>query len=112
MNDKAAGCACCYRPCDVPRAGVVICGALELERGTSLRVEANFQTEFTHSLISSARAINVAGNSRPISFAVFALMNSSNLVGCSTGKSDGLAPFRILSINTPARMKMLGMLGP
>ena len=34
---------------------------------------------------------------RPICFAVLRLMKNSNLVGCSTGKSAGFAPFRILS---------------
>ena len=33
----------------------------------------------------------------PSGFAVFRLITSSNLVGCSTGRSPGLAPFRILS---------------
>ena len=34
---------------------------------------------------------------RPICFAVFRLTTNSNFVGCSTGKSLGLAPLRILS---------------
>jgi len=34
---------------------------------------------------------------RPRSFAVFRLITNSNLVGCSTGKSPGFAPLRILS---------------
>jgi hypothetical protein len=34
---------------------------------------------------------------RPSALAVFRLMTSSNLVGCSTGKSAGFAPFKILS---------------
>ena len=38
----------------------------------------------------------------PSSFAVFKLMTSSNLVGCSTGSSEGLAPLRILSTNGAA----------
>ena len=33
----------------------------------------------------------------PRAFAVFKLMISSNLVGCWTGRSEGLAPFKILS---------------
>jgi hypothetical protein len=37
------------------------------------------------------------GMVRPSAWAVFRLMTSSKVVGCSTGKSAGLAPFRILS---------------
>jgi hypothetical protein len=32
----------------------------------------------------------------PRAFAVFRLMTNSNFVGCSKGRSVGLAPFRIL----------------
>ena len=34
---------------------------------------------------------------RPISFAAFKLITNSNFVACCTGKSAGLAPFKILS---------------
>jgi len=34
---------------------------------------------------------------RPNAFAVLRLISSSNLVGCSTGRSLGLEPFKILS---------------
>src|SRR5262249_18759731 len=50
-----------------------------------------------HSITSSARASSVGGTSIPSVFAVLRLITSSNLVGCSTGRSAGLAPFRILS---------------
>jgi hypothetical protein len=36
-------------------------------------------------------------NCQPICFAVLRLITSSNFVGCSTGRSAGWAPFRILS---------------
>src|SRR5262245_5678306 len=49
-----------------------------------------------HSITSSARASTVGGISRPSAFAVLRLMISSNLVGCSIGRSAGLAPFKIL----------------
>ena len=45
-----------------------------------------------HSITSSARASSVCGTLRPSILAVWALMTSSNLVGCTTGKSAGLAP--------------------
>jgi hypothetical protein len=40
---------------------------------------------------------------RPSSCAVLRLMTSSNFIGCSTGRSPGLAPFRILSTYVAAR---------
>src|SRR5262249_32424372 len=48
-----------------------------------------------HSITSSARARSVGGTSKPSAFAVIRLMTKSNLVGCSTGRSPGLAPRRI-----------------
>src|SRR5262249_15889700 len=42
-----------------------------------------------HSITSSARAMSVAGTSRPSAFAVVRLITRSNLVGCSTGMSAG-----------------------
>jgi hypothetical protein len=50
-----------------------------------------------YSMTSSARAINVGGIVMPSAFAVLRLITSSNFVGCSTGKSAGFAPLRILS---------------
>jgi hypothetical protein len=46
---------------------------------------------------SSARTRTDLGIVSPSVFAVLRLMTRSNLVGCSTGRSDGLAPFKILS---------------
>ena len=48
-----------------------------------------------YSITSSARASSVGGTSRPSAFAVLRLMISSNFVGCTTGRSAGLSPFRI-----------------
>ena len=50
-----------------------------------------------HLITFSARIITTGGIVRPSALAVFRLITSSNLVGCSTGRSAGLAPFRILS---------------
>jgi hypothetical protein len=50
-----------------------------------------------HSMTSSARARIRGGTVRPSACAVLRLMTSSILVGCWTGRSAGLAPFRILS---------------
>src|SRR2546425_13000313 len=48
-------------------------------------------------ITSSACIRSVGGNVIPRAFAVLRLSTSSNLMGCSTGRSAGLAPFRILS---------------
>ena len=48
-------------------------------------------------MTSSARASTDGGMVRPRVFAVLRLMTSSNFFGCSTGRSPGLAPLRILS---------------
>src|SRR5262245_15509047 len=55
-----------------------------------------------YSITSSARASSVAGTVMPSALAVFILMTSWKRVGCSTGKSAGWAPLRILSTYTAA----------
>ena len=49
----------------------------------------------SHSITSSARASRVGGTARPSILAVWALMTSSNLLACSTGRAAGLAPLRM-----------------
>jgi hypothetical protein len=56
-----------------------------------------------HSITSSAIASSVGGMVRPSALAVVRLMTRSNLVGCSTGRSPGLAPRKILSTYSAAR---------
>jgi hypothetical protein len=65
-----------------------------------------------HSITAFASASTLSGISRPIAFAVLTLMTSSNLVGCSTGRSAGFAPFAILSTYSATRRKMAGTSGP
>jgi hypothetical protein len=48
-------------------------------------------------ITSSAWKRICGGMVRPRAFAVFKLMTSSNFMGCSTGRSAGFAPFKILS---------------
>src|SRR5262245_908987 len=48
-----------------------------------------------HSITSSARARSDGGTVRSSILAVSALMTSSNLDACTTGKSVGLAPLRM-----------------
>src|SRR5262249_39394259 len=56
-----------------------------------------------HSIISSARASTVGGKVSPMIFAAFRLITSSNLEGCSTGRSPGFAPLKIFSTRPAAR---------
>nr|QIP07855.1 diguanylate cyclase [Bradyrhizobium symbiodeficiens] len=56
-----------------------------------------------YSITSSARTSNEGGTVRPSALAVFMLITSSNLVGLSTGNSEGLVPLSILSTMLPAR---------
>src|SRR5262249_55439374 len=65
--------------------------------------QQRYELAASHSITSSARARNVSGMVSPIAFAVLRLTNSSNLVGCSTGRSAGFAPCRILSTSDAAR---------
>src|SRR3974390_3133154 len=51
----------------------------------------------TYSITSSAMARMPDGIVRLSAFAVLRLITNSNLVGCSTGRSAGLAPHNILS---------------
>ncbi len=65
-----------------------------------------------HWITWSARMRMVWGNVIPRALAVFVLITSSNRIGCSTGRSAGLAPFRILSTKVAARRHRSGVLGP
>jgi hypothetical protein len=50
-----------------------------------------------YSITSSARSRRLAGTLSPSALAALPLMTSSNLLGCSTGRSAGFAPLNILS---------------
>jgi len=66
----------------------------------------------SYSITSSARASKIGGRVRPRAFADFALMASSKRVGCSMGRSAGLAPLRILSTKAAERLVISTMSGP
>ena len=55
-----------------------------------------------HSITLSACASKEVGTVTPSALAVLRLITSSNSVGCSIGRSAGLAPFNILSTNVAA----------
>jgi hypothetical protein len=59
--------------------------------------------EHRYSITSSARSSMDVGSAMPSALAVLRLIMNSNLVGCSTGRSVGFAPLRILSIKAAAR---------
>jgi len=59
-----------------------------------------------HWMTLSARPGNDCGIARPSALAVFRLIISSNFVGCSIGKSAGLAPFKILATYVAARLTL------
>src|SRR5262245_32199603 len=65
-----------------------------------------------HSITSSAVASSFSGTVRPRLVAVFRLMANSNLTGASTGRSAGLAPFRMRSTYEAVRRKMSDISGP
>src|ERR1700745_2137691 len=56
-----------------------------------------------YSITSAARPSSEGGTVKPSAVAVFRLMTSSIFVGCSTGNSAGLAPFKILSTEIAER---------
>src|SRR5262245_25032766 len=62
-------------------------------RGTA---EQYAELATSHSIASSARARIPGGNVSPIALAVLRLTARSNLTGCSTGRSAGLVPCKIL----------------
>ena len=59
-----------------------------------------------HSITSSARARTVVGMSMRSALAVLRLITSWYLAACSTGRSAGFAPFRILSMYVAASRVM------
>src|SRR5262249_8062000 len=54
-----------------------------------------------HSITSSAATSSLSGTGRPGTWAFGALMPSSNLVACTTGRPAGLAPWRMRPAKTP-----------
>jgi hypothetical protein len=65
-----------------------------------------------YSITSSARSKKASGIVMPSAFAVVRLTTSSKVVGCSTGRSAGFAPFKILSTRSAARRNRSVFLAP
>src|SRR3981081_134800 len=82
---------------------------LDIARGPKVPMNRD---RAVHSITSSANKRNSRGITSPSSFAVFRLKTNSSFVGCSTGRSAGLAPLRILSTYVAARRNRSGKLAP
>src|SRR5262249_48177341 len=82
------------------------------ERPCSRAAEQGDELAAPHSITSSARRRKASGIFSPSTLAVVRLTTRSNLVGCSTGRSAGFAPRRILSTYSAARRKRSGKFGP
>jgi hypothetical protein len=73
---------------------------------------AKFGSRRSHSITSSARSKKASGIVMPSAFAAVRLTTSSKVVGCSTGRSAGFAPFKILSTRSAACRNRSVVLAP
>ena len=86
-------------------AGRTVGGRTVSSRQTTILLTISFApfvyclllTARCHLMTRSALASTLGGIVRPICFAALRLITSSNFVGCSTGRSAGFLPFKILS---------------
>src|SRR5262249_41964869 len=81
-------------------------------QGGRRAAESQDELAAPHSITSSARSRIAVDGSMPVALAVFRFTTSSNFVGCSMGKSAGLAPRAIRSTNSATRPNSAVMLGP
>src|SRR6266849_874436 len=65
-----------------------------------------------HSITSVTWSMISLGKVMPSAWAVFILTTKSKVIGCSTGRSAGLAPLRILSTMAAARPYISVSLAP
>src|SRR5262245_1251017 len=73
------------------------------ERPRGYAAEERYERASPHSITPSARTKNVSEIARPSVLAVLRFTISSNFVGCSIGRSAGLAPLRMRSTKYAAR---------
>jgi hypothetical protein len=69
---------------------------------TKLNLIWHCDVRATHLITSSARKSSAGGTVTPMDFATLRLTTSSSFVGCSMGRSPGLAPLRIFATNSAA----------
>src|SRR5262249_43814573 len=75
------------------RCGLLLCAQARGRNGSARPAEE--ESSPSHSITSSACDSTPARISSPNALAVCRLITNSNLVDCTTGRSEGLAPFRI-----------------
>src|SRR5215470_18729295 len=82
--------------------------------GYALEIDAQDwnSSSYDYSMMSVAADSRVLGNVIRSAFAVLKFTRNSILVGSSTGRSPGLATFRILSTKTAARRHIAGWSAP
>src|SRR6516165_10736808 len=78
---------------DLPHARPLLRARRERPRRRCAAEQSNELASF-HSITSSANARSFADISRSIALAVLRLRTSSNLVGCTTGRTAGFSPLR------------------
>jgi len=66
-----------------------------LTESCTVKLGASYTDAYLITLVACSRTAD--GIVTPRAFAVFKLMTKSNFLGCSTGRSAGVAPLRILS---------------
>src|SRR5262249_40958998 len=86
---------------DTPESGHVQCTTPCLLWANSGLMQCNNRIDY--SITSSAATSSDGGIVRPSALAVLRLITNSNLVGCSIGRSSGLAPLSSLSTWLAAR---------
>src|SRR5262245_35885881 len=87
-----------YRRVEGPRSPLLRCrpaGNLAWTDSRAAFIHSMRGALATHSITSSARASSVGGTAMRSILAVSALMTSSNLLACTTGRSAGLVPLRM-----------------
>ena len=85
-----------------PTTGMVDCCARR-ERPYSGCPDEKYELASTHSITLSALTRNDSAIVSPRAFAVLRFITSSNLVGCSIGRSAGFAPRKRFAANRAAR---------
>src|ERR1700732_3911407 len=99
-----------HQQTDPPHPAQLLRARRERPRGGT--AENRDELAASHSINSSARRRSGSGIVRPRSWAVVRLMTRSNLVGCSTGRSPGFAPRRILSTKSAVRRNISTKFAP
>src|SRR5450631_364727 len=82
-------------PCGGARALLLLTSASGAAPSSTREQQTGNEITASHSITSSAWMSSEGGIVKPSALAVLKLMIRRNLLGCSTGISAGLAPFRI-----------------